>query len=247
MTKPLADKIAIVMGGSGGIGSAICERLAADGAAVAVHYAGSEEVARAVVERLEALQVKAMSVQADLAQSDQVAALFDQVEERLGSPDIIVDVAGLRLAGSLAEASDEEFDKVFSLNTKGAFFCMREAARRLNEGGRVVNISSGLVARPTAEMSLYIGSKAAVEKMGEVLAIELGKRHITVNTVAPGPTETEKFDESVGDKKVSAAAEQSPLGRLGQPQDIADVVAFVVSDQCRWITGHTFQANGGFV
>jgi 3-oxoacyl-[acyl-carrier protein] reductase len=122
---------------------------------------------------------------------------------------------------------------------------MREAARRVNKNGRIVNISSGLVVRPITGFSLYVGSKAAVELMGKVLSMELGDRGITVNTVSPGPTETEMFAHS-GDDPTAAAA-RSPFNRLGKSEDIADVVAFVVSDQCRWITGHTFQAGGGYV
>lgn len=122
---------------------------------------------------------------------------------------------------------------------------MKEAANRLNQNGRIVNISSGLVVRPMAGFSLYCASKAAIELMGKVLSMEVGDRGITVNTVSPGPTETEMFANSGDDPK--AAAERSPFNRLGKPEDIADVIAFVVSDQCRWITGHTFQAGGGYV
>ena len=247
MAKPLAGKVAIVTGGSGGIGSAICERLAQDGAAVAVHYAGDESSALEVVKCLAAQQVQAVAVQADLTQSSEVAALFEQTETQLGRPDILVNVAGARFSGALADASDDDFDKIFALNTKGVFYCLREAARRLKDGGRIVTISSCLVARPSPEMSLYVGSKAAVDKMAKVLSLELGARGITVNSVAPGPTETEQFDASVGDDKAKAAAAQSPFDRVGQPGDIADVVAFVVSENCRWITGHTFQASGGYV
>jgi 3-oxoacyl-[acyl-carrier protein] reductase len=247
MTGALREKIAIVTGGSGGIGSAICERLSSEGATVVVHYSGHEAVAQQVVQNITANNGKAIAVQADLGQSKQVAALFDRTEQQFGTPDIVVNVAGVRLVGAIADMDDETFDKVFGLNAKGAFFCMRAAAQRLNDNGRIVNISSGLVVRPTVGYGLYVGSKAAIELMGKVLSIELGDRGITVNTVAPGPTETEQLANSVDQSKAAAAAAQSPFNRLGQPEDIADVVAFVVSDRCRWITGHTFQASGGYV
>ena len=247
MSATLTGKIAIVTGGSGGIGSVICDRLSTEGASVVVHYSGHEEAAKQVVQNIESHNGKAIAVQADLSQSDRVAALFDRTERQFGAPDILVNVAGIRFLGAIADFDDDAFDKMFGLNTKGAFFCMREAARRLNDNGRIVNISSGLVVRPTVGYGLYVASKGAVEHMGKVLSIELGDRGITVNTVAPGPTETEEFTKTIDKSKAAAAAAQSPFNRIGQPADIADIVAFVVSDRCRWITGHTFQANGGYV
>ena len=243
--KLLEGKIAIVTGGSGGIGSAVCERLAEDGASVVVHYGGSEDAAHQIVTKIKDNGGEAIAMQANLSKGEEVAKLFDETKASFGSPDIIVNIAGTGTGGPLAEMDEESFDKVFGLNAKGAFFCMREAARRLNDNGRIVNISSGLVVRPMPGFSLYVGSKAAVELMGKVLSMELGDRGITVNTVSPGPTETEMFASSGDDPK--AAAAQSPFNRLGQPEDIADVIAFVVSDKCRWITGHTFQAGGGYV
>jgi 3-oxoacyl-[acyl-carrier protein] reductase len=245
MTETLAGKVAIVTGGSGGIGSAICQRLAAAGAAVAVHYGGHADSAHDVVQSIQSQGGKAIALQANLSHGDEVVQLFEQTQQQLGTPDIVVNVAGTGVGGSIAEMDDDAFDKVFGLNARGAFFCMREAARRLNNNGRIVNISSGLVVRPIAGFGLYVGSKAAVELMGKVLAMEVGDRGITVNTVSPGPTETEMFANSGDDPQ--AAAAQSPFNRLGKPEDIADIVAFVVSDQCRWITGHTFQASGGYV
>ncbi len=241
----LKNKVAIITGGSGGIGSAICQRLSAEGASVVVHYNGHEAAAQQVVQQIAAEHGRAIALQANLSQSEQVSKLFDQTEQQFGTPDIVVNVAGMRFVRPIAEMNDDDFDKVFELNTKAAFFCMREAAKRLNDNGRIVNISSGLVVRPKTGYGLYVGSKAAVELLGKVLSMELGDRGITVNTVSPGPTATDQFANSVSDDQ--AAAAQSPFNRLGQAKDIADVVAFVVSEQCRWITGHTFQASGGYV
>lgn len=243
--KPLLGKIAIVTGGSGGIGSGVCERLAQDGAKVVVHYGGHEDAADQVVTRIKDKGGEAIAVHADLSKVEDVVRLFDQTQQSFGTPDIVVNNAGTGDVGPIVEMDEDAFDKVFGLNAKGTFFSMREAARRINQNGRIVNISSGLVVRPQAGFGLYIGSKAAVELMGKVLSMEVGDRGITVNTVSPGPTETEMYANSGDDTK--AAAAHSPFNRLGQPEDIADIVAFVVSDQCRWITGHTFQAGGGYV
>jgi 3-oxoacyl-[acyl-carrier protein] reductase len=243
--KSLQGKVAIVTGGSGGIGSAICERLANEGAAIAVHYSGHADAAQEVVSKIKDSGTKAIAIQANLSQAQEVSKLFEQTEQELGAPDIIVNVAGTGVLKPLTELDEDDFDKVFSLNTKGIFFCMKEAAKRLKDNGRIINISSGLVVRPIPGSSLYVGSKAAVELMTKAIAIELGDRGITVNTVSPGPTETEMFNNSGDDPK--AAAAQSPFNRLGQPKDIADIIAFVASEECRWITGHTFQASGGYV
>ncbi|MEC4812372.1 MAG: glucose 1-dehydrogenase [Scytonema sp. PMC 1069.18] len=243
--KSLEGKVAIVTGGSGGIGSAICERLAQDGAKVVVHYGGHEDAADHVVTRIKDKGGEAIAVQANLSQVEEIVKLFEETQQSFGSPDIVVNNAGTGVGGPLVEMDEESFDKVFGLNAKGTFFCMKEAARRLNNNGRIVNISSGLVIRPMAGFGLYIGSKAAIELMGKVLSMEVGDRGITVNTVSPGPTETDMYASSGDDTQTAAA--RSPFNRLGQPEDIADVVAFVVSDQCRWITGHTFQVGGGYV
>ncbi|GAA6614936.1 SDR family oxidoreductase [Scytonema sp. NUACC26] len=243
--KELANKVAIVTGGSGGIGSAICERLAEEGAKVVVHYGGHADSANEVVSKIKNNGSDAIAIHANLSNGDEVTQLFETTQQHYGGLDIVVNVAGTGAVGTISEIDEAAFDKVFGLNAKGAFFCMKEAAQRLNNNGRIVNISSGLVVRPMPGFSLYCGSKAAVELMGKVLAMELGDRGITVNTVSPGPTETEMFSHSGDDPQ--AAAAQSPFNRLGQPEDIADVVAFVVSEKCRWITGHTFQAGGGYV
>lgn len=243
--RPLEGKIALVTGGSGGIGSGICERLAEDGASVVVHYSGHAEAAHDVVTKIKNKGGTAIAVQADVTKGEEVTKLFEEIQQHFGSPDIVVNNAGTGTVGPIAEMDEASFDKVFGLNTKGTFFCMKEAAHRLNENGRIVNISSGLVVQPQPGFGIYVGSKAAVELMTKVLAKELGERGITVNTVSPGPTETELYARSGDDTE--AAAARSPFNRLGKPEDIADVIAFVVSEKSRWITGHTFQVGGGYV
>jgi len=241
----LANKVAIVTGGSGGIGSAICERLAEEGAKVVVHYGGHADSANEVVSKIKNNGGDASAIQANLSHSEEVIKLFDQSQQQFGAIDIVVNNAGTGVMKPVAETDEADFDKVFGLNAKRTFLCMKEAARRLNNNGRIVNISSGLVVRPIVGASLYCGSKAAIELMGKVLSMELGDRGITVNTVSPGPTATEMFANSGDDPQAAAAL--SPFNRLGQPEDIADIIAFVVSEKCRWITGHTFQAGGGYV
>lgn len=245
MAGQLEGKVAIVTGGSGGIGSAICERLAEEGAKIVVHYGGHADAANETVNAIKAKGGEAIAIQANLSHTDEVTKLFDEAQQQFGSLDILINNAGTGVGSPVAETDGDAFDKVFGLNVKGTFFCMKEAANRLNQNGRIVNISSGLVVRPIPGFSLYCGSKAAIELMGKVLSMEVGDRNITVNTVSPGPTDTEMFGSSGDDPK--AAAERSPFNRLGKPEDIADVIAFVVSDQCRWITGHAFQAGGGYV
>lgn len=240
----LNGKIAIVTGGSGGIGSATCIRLAQDGAKVVVHYGGSEEKANKVVNQIKEKDGQAIAIQADISNGDSVAHLFESTEKQLGKADIIVNCAGTGDVGKIAEMDETNFDKTFGLNTKGSFFCMKEAATRLNDNGRIINISSCLVPRPQPGFGIYISSKAAIESMSKVLAMELGDRNITVNTVSPGPTETEMYASSGDDAQ--AAAAQSPFNRIGQPEDIADVVSFVASDDARWMTGQTFNVGGGY-
>ena len=243
--KSLTEKIVIITGGSGGIGSAVCAKLAQLGAKVVVHYGSSKEAAEEIVGKIEGNGGTAIALQANLSKGSDVTKLFEQTEKQFGKPDIVINFAGTADVGTFADMDEAAFDKVFGLNTKGTFFCLKEAAKRLNNNGRIVTVSSGLVVRPQPGFGLYISSKAAVESMSKVLSLELGERGITVNTVAPGATETEMYVNSGDDAQ--AAAAQSPFNRLGQPEDIADVVAFVVSDECRWITGHVFEVGGGYV
>lgn len=240
----LNEKIAIVTGGSGGIGSAICMRLAADGAKIVVHYGGSKDKANQVVAQIKDKKGEAISIQADISNYESVVNLFESTEKQFGKPDIIVNCAGTGDVGKIAEMDETNFDKTFGLNTKGSFFCMKEAAKRLNDNGRIINISSCLVPRPQPGFGIYISSKAAIESMSKVLAMELGDRNITVNTVSPGPTETEMYANSGDDAQ--AAAAQSPFNRIGQPEDIADAVSFIASQDARWMTGQTFHVGGGY-
>lgn len=242
----LFGKIAIVTGGSRGIGRAIAKRLAQDGASVVVNYAKSAEGAKQVVCAIEAEGGKALAIQADLSQVADIRRLFQKTLDNFGQLDILVNNAVSNGAFKpLAEVTEADFDMQFGLNTRGTFFALQEAARQIADGGRIINISTIGTVASSPSASVYTGSKAAVEQFTMALAKELGRRGVTVNAVSPGTTDTEGFREIAPPEIQAQAAHLSPLGRIGQPEDIADVVAFLASDQARWITGQNIHATGG--
>jgi 3-oxoacyl-[acyl-carrier protein] reductase len=238
----LTGKIAIVTGSSRGIGRAIAQRLARDGAQVIVNYAARAESAREVVAQIERAGGRATAMQADVSRAEDVRRLFDGAQ-RSGGVDIVVANAGVVLSRTLAETSDEEFERIFATNTRGTFFVLREAARRVRDHGRIVTISTAATVLAPVTSAIYGASKTAIEHLTRVLAKELGGRGITANIVSPGVTETDMLDQAAHYRQVGV--EMSPFGRLGTPADIADVVAFVVSEPARWITGQNLQATGG--
>lgn len=234
----LTGKTAIVTGAARGIGRAIAERLAADGARVVVNYAGSASAAKELAARIGGLAARA-----DVSQKQEVLEMFDRAEAAFGGLDIVVNNAAVAVMKPLAEFSDEEFERVFAVNTRGAFYCCREAARRLRDGGRIVNISTGATVGGTAGGSVYCASKAALEQFTRALARELAPRRITVNTVSPGFTETDMFASLP--HLAELAPKLTPLGRAGKPEEIAAVVAWLCTEDARWITGQNIQAGGG--
>lgn len=240
------NKIAIVTGSSRGIGAAIAKALAADGLTVVVNYAGDANAAAAVVDDITSSGGTALAIRANVAKGDEVAALFDQVERTLGGVDVLVNNAGVAIRKNLIDFSEAEFDSLIATNLKGTFLTMGEAARRMRAGGRIVNISASFQGGPIAGYGPYAASKMAVEKMTEVAAIELGVKGITVNTVRPGPTETQLFLTGKSKDVQEHFAKQTALGRLGRPDDIAQVVSFLVSEKGGWITGQAIGANGGY-
>ena len=238
-------KVAIVTGGSRGIGRAIAERLGRAGASVVVNYTKSAEKAQQVVQAIEASGGQAVALQADISVLADVRRLFELAQKKYGRLDILVNNAGTATFTPITEVSEAEFDALFSLNVKGAFFALQEAARRLADGGRIVNISSGVTIGGGPGASAYAGTKGALEQFTLAAAKELGPRGITVNTVSPGMTVTDLMHTVIPAERQQGAAQASPLGRLGQPDDIAEVVAFLVSDAGRWVTGQNIRANGG--
>jgi 3-oxoacyl-[acyl-carrier protein] reductase len=241
------DKVAIVTGASGGIGAAVAERLARDGFAVVVNYAGNAASADAVVSRIEAAGGRAVAAQADIADPAAVARMFDSAATAFGGVDVVINNAGIMNLASLAESDDALFDRHVAVNLKGTFNTLREAARQLRDGGRIVNFSSSVVALLQPGYGVYAATKAAVEAMTSVLAKELRGRNITVNAIAPGPTATKLFLDGKPQEVVDRLAKLAPLERLGQPEDIADAVAFLVGPDGAWINGQTLRANGGII
>ncbi len=242
-----AVKVAIVTGASRGIGAAIAKRLAADGIAVIVNYAVREADAVAVVEQIQAQGGRAAALQADVAVPAQVAALFDQTAHLFGGVDILVNNAGIMSLSPIADTDDASFERQIAVNLKGSFNTLREAAKRLRNGGRVVNFSSSVVGLLQPGYAVYAATKAGIEAMTSILAKELRGRNITVNAVAPGPTATDLFLKGKPQEVVDRLAKLAPLERLGQPGDIADVVAFLAGPDAAWINGQVLRANGGII
>jgi 3-oxoacyl-[acyl-carrier protein] reductase len=238
-------KVAIVTGAARGIGAEVARRLARDGFAVAINYASSSKEADALVAELAAKGAKAIAVKADVASPDDVRAMFETTEARLGHVDVLVNNAGVLKTVSLADTTDALYDQTFDINVRGTFNTLREAAARMNEGGRIVNFSSTTLALNMPGYAVYNATKAAVEAFTHVFAKELRGRDITVNAVAPGPIATSLFLDGKTDEQIQTFARMSPLQRLGQPEDIASVVAFLAGPDGGWINGQILRANGG--
>ncbi|SMF06573.1 3-oxoacyl-[acyl-carrier protein] reductase [Xaviernesmea oryzae] len=241
------QRVAIVTGASKGIGRAIALRLAKDGIAVVVNYATSREAADTVVAEIEAGGGRAVAVQADAGLPSAAADLFDAAEKSFGGVDILVNNAGIMKLAPLAEMDDASFEKHIAVNLTGTFRGIREAGRRLRDGGRIINFSSSVVGVYGPTYGAYAASKAGVEAMTHVASRELGRRGITVNTVAPGPVETDMFMTGKSDELVQRIVGTIPLARLGQPDEIASVVAFLASPDGGWVNGQVLRANGGMI
>jgi len=241
----LTNKVAIVTGSSDGIGRAIAERLAQDGATVVVNYGKSADKAKQVVADIEAKGGKAVAVQADMSKVGDAGRLVKDTVKRFGRLDILVNNAGMFMFKPLAEMTEEEFDRMFALNAKGPYFALQEAAKVIQEGGRIVNISTDGTHVGFGGATAYLGSKGALEQFTKGLAHELAPKGVTVNTVSPGYTITAMLPPDPTFRQIGEQA--SPLKRLGTPKDIADVVAFIVSEEARWLTGQNIHAGGGVV
>jgi 3-oxoacyl-[acyl-carrier protein] reductase len=246
MSKEVS-KVAIVTGASRGIGAAVAERLANDGFTVVVNYAGDAAPARDLVSKIEGKGGKALAVKADVSDPQAVRGMFDMVEAAFGGVDILINNAGIMTLSKIAETDDATFDHHISINLKGTFNTLREAAKRLRDGGRIINFSSSIVARQVPTYGVYSATKAAVEALTTVLAKEMRGRNITVNAVAPGPTATELFLHGKPQEVIDELAKMAPLERLGRPEDIAATVAFLAGPDGAWINGQTLRANGGLI
>ena len=246
MTTP-SNKVAIVTGGAGGIGAAVCERLARDGFTVVVNYAGNAAPAEALAARIEAAGGRAITAQADISDPSQVARMFASAGTAFGGVDVLINTAGIMNLAAIKDSTDDLFDRHIKVNLKGTFNTLREAARRLRDGGRIVNFSSSITSRLVPTYGVYAATKAAVEAMTSILAKELRGRNITVNAVAPGPVATKLFLDGKPQEVVDELAKMAPLERLGQPDDIADAVAFLAGPDGGWINGQTIRPNGGII
>ena len=241
------SKTAIVTGASRGIGAAIAGRLARDGFAVVVNYAGSEAEAQAVVAGIEAAGGRGMIAQADVADAAAVRGMFDAAEAAFGGVDVLVNNAGIMKLSPIAEGSDADVDRLIAVNLKGSYNTLREAGKRLRDGGRIVNFSTSVVGLKLENYGVYAATKAAVETLTAIMAKEMRGRQITVNAIAPGPTATDLFLDGKSQELVDRMAKMAPLERLGTPEDIAAAVAFLVGPDGAWINGQVLRANGGIV
>ncbi len=238
-------RVAIVTGASRGIGAAIAKRLATDGFAVAINYSSSAKEADALVAELASQGNRAIAIKADVANPDDVRTLFATVESQLGPVDVLVNNAGVLKTTPLAETSDALYNHTFDINVRGTFNTLREAASRMNNGGRIINFSSTTLALNMPGYAIYNATKAAVEALTHVFAKELRGRNITVNAVAPGPVATALFLDGKTEEQVQNFARMPPLERLGQPDDIASVVSMLVGKDAGWVNGQVLRSNGG--
>jgi 3-oxoacyl-[acyl-carrier protein] reductase len=240
-------RVAIVTGASRGIGAAVAERLAADGFAVVVNYAASAGPAETLVRTIEARGQRALAARADVSDANAVRGMFEATEKAFGGVDVLVNNAGIMKLAKVADCDDAAFDEQIAINLKGTFNGMREAARRLRDGGRIINFSTSVVGTKLETYSVYAATKAAVETMTAILSKELRGRHITVNAVAPGPVSTELFLTGKSPELVERMAKMPPLERLGTTDDIAAVVSFLAGPDGGWVNGQVLRANGGLV
>ena len=241
-------QVAIVTGASRGIGATVAHRLAKEGYAIVVNYAGSADEAQAVVDAIKWQGGDAMAVRADVSDSAAVRSLFDAAIERFGRIDVLVNNAGIMPSAlpQLGDTDDATFDRLFAVNVKGTFNTLREAANRLQQGGRIVNFSTSVIGLGLPGYAIYGATKGAVEVMTNILAKELRGKNITVNAVAPGPTATDLFLNGKTPEQIERMAKMAPLERLGNPEDIAEAVAFLATPG-NWVNGQTLRANGGIV
>jgi 3-oxoacyl-[acyl-carrier protein] reductase len=246
-TNSQNNKVAIVTGASRGIGAAIAKRLASDGFAVIVNFAGRAADAEAVVDEIKARGGRAEAIQADVSNPAQVCALFDQTVTIFGGVDVLVNNAGIMQPGlvPLSDTDDSLFDRIVAVNFKGTFNTLRVAAKKLRHGGRIVNFSTSVKALAMPGYSVYAATKAAVETMTNIFAKELRGRAITVNAIAPGPTATDLFLNGKSKEQIEQFSKMPPLERLGTPEDIAAAVAFLVGPDGSWVNGQTLRVNGG--
>ncbi|MFZ4151516.1 SDR family oxidoreductase [Streptomyces pseudogriseolus] len=243
-SSPATPRVALVTGGTGGIGRVVVDRLVADGFTVAVHYAGNKEKAEALVADLTARGATAISVGGDVADENDMQAVFDAVETAFGGIDVVVNTAGIMILSPISELNLDDLDRMHRVNIRGTFVVSQQAARRLRNGGALINVSTSVTRTQLPTYGAYVASKAAVQSITLILARELRGRDITVNTVAPGPVATPLFLDGKDEATIANFAKATPLERLGRPEDVAESVAFLAGP-ARWVNGQVLYTNGG--
>lgn len=245
MEKVLTGKVAVVTGGSRGIGRAIALKLGNMGAATVVNYVKRSDKASEVVKALRESGHNAIAIKADMASVADIRSLFQQTKEQFGRLDILVNNAGMLINKQIVEVSEEEYDQIMALNVKSVFFACQQAAKEMADGGRIINISTTVTKMLLPTYGAYAASKGAVDQLTRVLAKELGSREITVNSLSPGPVDTELFRKGKSEEQISQMAAMAALGRIGTPEDIANAVSLLVREESGWVSGQNICANGG--
>lgn len=240
-----SNKVALVTGASRGIGAEIAKGLARDGFKIVVNYAGRTEAAKVVADQIIGSGGDACVVQADVSDAGAVAAMFDTATQAFGGVDVVVNSAGIMKLAPIADITDDVVNETIAINLKGTFNVCREAARRLRNDGRIINVSSSVIGMRLPTYGIYIATKAAVEGLTQVLAQEMRGRCIRVNAIAPGPVATELFLRGKSPELLDRMAKMNPLERLGEPEDIARVVSFLAGPEGAWVNGQVIRANGG--
>lgn len=242
----LEDKVAIVTGSSRGIGAQIAETLSRAGAKVVINYLNNRTAADQVVTKIQSCGGDAIVKKADVGKTDEAKALFDAGIAKFGKVDILINNAGIAIYKVVQDTTDDDFHRIFNINVKGVFNTLREAATRMEKEGRIINVSSTVTRVMLPTYGVYSATKAAVEQLTRVFAKEVGRRAITVNSISPGPTNTDLFTKGKTEETIKHLASMAALGRIGEPDDIARVVLFLVSDEAAWITAQNIGVNGGF-
>jgi len=242
--KNLTEKVILVTGASKGIGAAVAKKLAEAGAKIIVNYAGSQADAEAVVNSITTSGGSAIAIQADVSKPEQVKVLFDQAIDAYGKIDVLVNNAGIMITKPIKDTTDEDFTRQFDINVRGVFNTLREAAEKLEDNGSIINFSTSVNRLMLPTYGTYVATKAAVEQLTRVFSKEIG-RGINVNSVSPGPTNTELFIKGKPQEAIDRLASLNPFGRIGEPNDIAEVVVFLASDAAKWINAQNIGVNGG--
>lgn len=243
--KTLNQKVILITGSSRGIGAAIAVKMAGAGAKVIVNYAGGKEAAEEVVNQIKTAGGDAIALQADVSKSAEVKKMFDEAIAHYGRIDVLVNNAGIMITKTIKDTTDEDFTRQFDINVRGTFNTMREAAGKLADNGTVINFSTSVNRIMLPGYATYVATKAAVEQLTRVFSKEVGSRGINVNSVSPGPTNTELFTNGKSQEVIDRLASLSPFNRIGEPNDISEIVLFLASDQAKWINAQNIGVNGG--